>query len=101
MECGATPSPSIGRGTLRRGIMRRKKSAEEREDIAVVEVEDASYPLDGFGIILTLSPHLVHMSYRKLREFVQPDGMLFHGEDIDIYSFLLPHPVVVVPFVQH
>ena len=40
------------------------------------------------------------MSYRKLREFVQPDGMHFHGEDVDVYTLLLPHPVVVVPLVQ-
>ena len=77
-----------------------KELAEEGEDIAVVDIEDASYPLYGFGIILTLSPYLVHMSYRKLCQFVQPDGVLFHREDIDVYTLLLPHPVVVVPFVQ-
>ena len=78
----------------------KSEESEEGEEHLIVEVEDATHGLDGFRIVGACAPDLIHVPHGLLRQFVKPDGVLFHGEDVDIDALLLPHAVVAV-LLQH
>ena len=77
-----------------------ENGTEAGEEPTVVEVEDMPYLPDGLGVVSTCAPDLIHVANGLLRQFMQPDRVLLHGEDVDIDSLFLPQTVVVVLF-QH
>jgi hypothetical protein len=78
----------------------RSEEAEEREDHLIIEIEDTSHLLDGLSVVCARAPDLIHVSYGFLCEFMHPDRVLLHREDIDIDTLLLPDTVVAV-LLQH
>ena len=64
----------------------------------IVNIKDATHLADGLLVIGTRTPNLIHVAYGLLRDFMQPDGVRLHGEDIDIDTLFLPQTIVAVLF---
>ena len=78
----------------------RSEEAEDGEYHLIIKIEDTSHLLDGLSVVCARAPDLIHVSYRLLRQLVQPDRMLLHREDVDIETLFLPKTVVAV-LLQH
>ena len=76
-----------------------QEGTETGEEYLVIEIEDATDGPDGLLVVGAGAPDLIHVAHALLRELVQPDGVLLHGEDVDVDALLAPQAVVAVLFL--